>query len=105
MSGDCSSGSSPYYTEWNQTNTRLTVTGNVVQSPSSILICGDTTLDMNTANNFHITLNGNINLINPILITNYLLPRLSDNSFISVLTSTAGTCERAIKVYLLAELR
>ena len=39
------------------------------------------------------------------LIMNYLLPRLSDNSFISVLTSTAGTCERAIKVYLLAELR
>ena len=65
MSGECSSGSSPYYTEWNQANTRLTVSGNIVKAPSSILTCGDVALDMNTANNFHITLNGNINLQNP----------------------------------------
>lgn len=43
--------------------------------------------------------NYNINLINPILIINYLLPRLSDNSFISVLTSTAGIRGRAKRIF------
>ena len=43
--------------------------------------------------------NYNINLINPILIINYLLPRLSDNGFISVLTSTAGIRGRTKRIF------
>ena len=39
--------------------------------------------------------NYNINLINPILFINHLIPKLSDGSFISVITSVAGVRGRS----------
>ena len=43
--------------------------------------------------------NYNINLINPILIINYFIPKLSDNSFISVITSVAGVRGRSKNLF------
>jgi short-subunit dehydrogenase len=40
-----------------------------------------------------------INLINPILFINYLIPKLSENSFISVVTSVAGTRGRSKRLF------
>lgn len=43
--------------------------------------------------------NYNINLIHPVLILNRLIPKLSNNSFISVITSVAGVRGRAKRLF------
>ena len=40
-----------------------------------------------------------INLINPILFINYLIPKLSDDSFISIITSVAGVRGRSKRLF------
>jgi len=44
-------------------------------------------------NNYH------VNLINPILFINHLIPKLSENSFISVITSVAGVRGRSKRLF------
>jgi len=59
-------GDNTHSTKWDKDNNRLTVTGSIIKTPIPSDECGDVTLDMNNNNNFHITLTGNINLLNPI---------------------------------------
>lgn len=59
-------GDNTHSTEWDKANNRLTVTGSIIKTPIPSDECGDVTLDMNNNNNFHITLTGNINLLNPL---------------------------------------
>ena len=54
---------------------------------------------MQILNNHLILLHYNINLINPILIINHFIPKLSDNSFISVITSVAGVRGRSKNLF------
>jgi hypothetical protein len=59
-------GDNIHSTEWDQSNNRLTVTGSLVKTPITTDVSNDICLDMNNNNNFHLSLTGNINLVNPI---------------------------------------
>ena len=59
-------GDNTHKTEWSKANNRLTVTGSLVKTSLPSDECGDVTLEMTNNNNFHLTLTGNINLVNPL---------------------------------------